>query len=79
MAIAPFIRKLGKVSDIARDLTDLAGTKCSPGTIYRWLDRDTISYRWRPFVARLAQRERVKLPTLLADYRHEHTSPGDQQ
>ena len=68
MSIAPFIKKLGKVSDVARDLSAISGLKCSPGTVYRWLDRDTISYRWRPYVARLAQSKRAKLPSILSGY-----------
>lgn len=66
MKIAKLIDKLGGVSTVAGELSNLAGKPVSSGTVYRWRDRDTVSFRWRPLVAQLAANKGVKLPADLA-------------
>lgn len=66
MKVASLISKLGGVSAVAGALTKLSGKEVTTGTVYRWRDRETISYRWRPLMAELLASRGVKVPPELA-------------
>jgi hypothetical protein len=80
--IEPFLLKLGrtiarkdKAADRKAPIPVLAGAlaasdggKLKPEVVYNWCHRDTIPYRWRPFVAQIAVRENIALPKILSAY-----------
>ena len=63
MKISTLIAKLGGAPALSRKIKDKTGKAITPGTVYRWGDRNTVSYRWRSAVALVAADEGISVPS----------------
>lgn len=67
MKVKTLITKLGGAPAVAKALSAHIEPKTvSAGTVYRWCDRGTISYRWRPLMAQVVAAHGLTLPAELA-------------
>ncbi len=62
MTHSELIEALGGGTKVADRLSEMVGEPIDREAVYQWRIRDVIPYRWRPFLAGIAQQEGIKLP-----------------
>lgn len=62
MTHAELIKALGGGDTVAKAISELAGEDLDREAVYKWRELNSIPWRWRPYVVKLARKKGEKLP-----------------
>ena len=62
MTHSDFIKTLGGGTEVAALITRASGKTVTRDTVYKWVERDTVPWKWRAHLVAIARKRSIRCP-----------------